>query len=350
MNPFLPDPARSPGSSLSVVMPVPSPRRADYESRILHWFDANRRVMPWRGTRDPYRIWVSEIMLQQTRVATAVEYFNRFIRSFPTVRDLAAAESHDVMKVWEGLGYYARARNLHRAAKEIVQRFGGCIPDRAEDLLSLPGIGRYTTGAILSIAFGRPAPVLDGNVIRVLSRFFQITDNVDRSATQKRLWALAESLLPRTRIRDFNEAMMELGALVCTPKRPGCDSCPLSDLCTARRIGIQASLPVKTPKKPLPHLDVTAGVIWKEGRFLITLRPPRGLLGGLWEFPGGKREAGETLEACLSREIHEELGIEVSVGRRLISVEHAYTHFRITLHVFECRFVSGEIVLHDADD
>ena len=306
--------------------------------------------MPWRESKDPYKIWISEIMLQQTQVITVEPYFNCFITRFPTVQALADADMQSVMKAWEGLGYYSRARNLHKAAAIVVNRFEGRVPDTLEELLSLPGIGRYTAGAILSIAFEQKAPILDGNVIRVLSRVFHITDNVDQTKTRKILWTLAESLLPDNRLRDFNEGLMELGAVICTPKTPDCPACPVAELCAARDLKIQEDLPVKTPRKPVPHLDVTAGVIYKNGRFLITLRPPKGLLGGLWEFPGGKLEEGETLKACLKREIQEELEIDVRVTNPLIVVKHAYTHFRITLHVFECEYVSGEIVPHDADD
>ena len=289
-------------------------------------------------------------MLQQTQVQTVLPYYHRFMDKFPTVGSLANADPGELMKVWEGLGYYSRARNIHKASQIIVEQYNAKIPDTLNALLSLPGIGKYTAGAILSIAFNRPAPVLDGNIIRVFSRLFHVTDNVDKTETKNRMWLLAEEILPESRIRDFNEALMELGAQVCTPKNPKCAECPLLKKCEARRIGIQQDLPVKTPRKPIPHLDVTAGVIWKKDRFLITLRPPKGLLGGLWEFPGGKQEDGESLEACLKREIMEELEIDIEVGQHLISVKHAYTHFKITLHVFECTHASGEIIPHDCDD
>ena len=282
-------------------------------------------------------------MLQQTQVSTVTDYYRRFVSAFPNVEALAAADIHQVMKAWEGLGYYSRARNMHRAAGEIMQRFNGKIPDTQEALLSLPGIGRYTAGAILSIAFERPAPVLDGNVIRVLTRIFHITDNVDKRSTQHVLWLLAEKLLPETEIRDFNQAMMELGAVVCKPRNPDCSHCPVASVCDSKKLDIQEALPVRSPRKPVPHYDVTAGLIWKNNRFLITLRPPKGLLGGLWEFPGGKLEAGETLEACLIREIHEELSLTIRIRSPLISVKHAYTHFKITLHMFECETMRGSI-------
>jgi A/G-specific adenine glycosylase len=310
---------------------------------LLSWFSTHRRPMPWRKTADPYLIWISEVMLQQTQVATVSPYYERFVGQFPSVRSLANASLHDVMKAWEGLGYYSRARHLHAAAKEIMARFNGKVPDDEKALLSLPGIGRYTAGAILSIAYGKAAPILDGNVIRVLTRVFHITDNVDKSSTRRVLWTLAEQLLPQTGVGPFNEAMMELGALVCKAKRPDCDLCPVESVCEARKLHIEEALPFRTPRKPVPHIDVTAGIIWKNSRFLITLRPPKGLLGALWEFPGGKVESGETYESCLKREIREELNIVIEVWSHLISVQHAYTHFRLTLHVFECLYRQGSV-------
>jgi len=320
-----------------------------FRRRILSWFRKEKRDLPWRRTSNPYRILVSEIMLQQTQVAAALKYYRKFIRQFPTVQKLAEAPIDDVLKVWEGLGYYGRAHNLHRAAQSIVLRHGGRIPDSLDALSSLPGIGRYSAGAVLSIAFGKRIPVLDGNIIRVLSRVFRITENIDDRDVRNRLWGLAESLLPRKHVREFNESLMELGATVCKPRNPDCPHCPLAKFCEANGHAVQHELPVKTPRRPIPHYDVTAGIIWKQGKFLITKRPPKGLLGGLWEFPGGKREKGETLETCLAREIKEELDIAVRVQDHLVSVDHAYSHFRITLHVFRCEYRKGKIRMHGCD-
>ncbi|MCJ7813129.1 A/G-specific adenine glycosylase [bacterium] len=320
------------------------------QKNILSWYQANKRDMPWRNTKDPYGIWVSEIMLQQTQVSTVIAYYKRFIAEFPTVRHLANAQLDRVMKLWEGLGYYGRARNLHRAAQEIMSRFGGRIPDHEKDLLSLPGIGRYTVGAILSIAFGKGVSVLDGNIIRLLSRIFHVTDSVDHAETKNQLWSLSEQIIPENGIQDFNQGLMELGAIVCKLKNPLCADCPLDKVCEANRLSIQTELPVRSPKKKIPHYDVTAGIIWRKGKFLITLRPPKGLLGGLWEFPGGKQKAGESLKDCLQREIREELNVDIKVDNLLVSVKHAYTHFRITLHVFNCQYVGGKIRLHGCDD
>jgi A/G-specific adenine glycosylase len=331
-------------------MRVDNPIQRRFRKNLLSWYGKQARPLPWRETKDPYRIWVSEVMLQQTQVKTVESYYGRFIGRFPSVAELARAAPDEVMKHWEGLGYYGRARHLHRAAREVVERFDGNVPDTLEDLLSLSGIGRYTAGAILSIAFEKPEAVLDGNVIRVLSRMFHVTDDVRKGSTLKKLWSLSEGLLPKRRIRDYNQALMELGALLCRSRNPACPDCPVSALCEANRLSLQRELPVKSPRKPVPHHEVTAGIIWRDDHLLITRRPPKGLLGGLWEFPGGKLEPGETLEGCLKREIREELGIAIEVGALLTSVDHAYTHFKITLHAFECRYRGGRLRLIGVDD
>jgi len=308
---------------------------------LLKWFDEHARDLPWRRTDDPYAIWISEIMLQQTQVATVGPYYERFMRRFPTVEKLARARLDSVLKQWEGLGYYSRARNMHRAAQEIIKRFGGRLPDTKEQLLTLPGIGAYTAGAVASIAFGRREPLVDGNVIRVLCRLFRIQEDPRKNAVQKDIWALAEKLLPKSRVGDFNQALMELGSEVCLPRSPRCEACPLNRQCQARLHGDETELPIRSPKKKIPCHTVVVGVIRKQGRILIDKRKPEGLLGGLWEFPGGKQERGETLEAALLREIREELGIQIQIEHRLATVDHAYSHFRIRLHAFECTYVSG---------
>ncbi len=327
----------------------------DLVSRLALWARDNLRDLPWRTEpREPYRTWISEVMLQQTQAATVVPYFTRFVERFPDVQALAAAPLDEVLKAWEGLGYYSRARNLHKAAQIVVTEHGGQLPRTVKELAKLPGVGRYTAGAIASIAYGVDAPVLDGNVKRVLCRLFVIQDDPRLPVTQKRLWELAESLLPPGQAGAFNEALMELGATVCTPRAPDCAHCPLADTgkdggrktrsyCQAYAQGIVGALPVKAKRKPIPHYDVTAAVIRKSGKFLIAQRPHEGMLGGLWEFPGGKCQDGESLPDCLRREIEEELGIEIEVGGKITTVKHAYTHFRITLHAFDCRHVSGRL-------
>ncbi len=280
-------------------------------------------------------------MLQQTRVETAGPYFARFLERFPDVAALAAAPLDAVLKAWEGLGYYSRARNLHRAAGKIVSQHGGEIPSTAEALRALPGIGRYTAGAIASIAFGRDEPVLDGNVMRVLCRLFAIAGDPKGAAVGKRLWKLAGELLPRGSAGEFNQAMMDLGATVCLPRSPRCDQCPVRADCRARAAGRQEKLPTRVKAKAVPHYTIVAGVIHKGARLLIDQRAPQGLLGGLWEFPGGKVEAGETLQDALRREVREEVGLEVAVGEKIGVVRHAYSHFKITMHVFRCVHIRG---------
>jgi len=320
------------------------------QKNIVQWYTKNQRPMPWRNTNDPYKIWVSEVMLQQTQVETVIPYYKRFIVQFPSVQHLAKAPLSHVMKAWEGLGYYSRARSLHAAAFQVVHQYHGKIPSTKEALLSLPGVGLYTAGAILSIAFQRPAPILDGNVIRVLSRIFHVTENIKLTQTKNQLWQLAEQIIPKKRIHNFNQGLMDLGAVLCKPKNPICCKCPVSEICIAFQLNIQHDLPVQPPRKPVPQYDVTAGIIWKNDRFLITLRPPKGLLGGLWEFPGGKKEKEESLQDCLKREIREELDIDILVENRFLVVNHAYTHFKITLYVFNCIWLRGEPKTIACDD
>lgn len=280
-------------------------------------------------------------MLQQTQVETVIPYFIRFLDRFPTLDDLAAASIDDVLKLWEGLGYYARARNLHKAALKIVHELDGKFPQSVDELMQLPGIGRYTAGAIASLAFDIAAPVLDGNVTRVLCRLFAMKRNPKEPQIKNQLWQLAESLLPTGPAGEFNEALMELGATICTPRSPQCDRCPLNKICLAKKKNLQEKLPIKVKREPVPHYQVTAAVIRRTGCVLIAQRPFGGRLGGLWEFPGGKQEPNESLKNCLRREIKEELGLRIKVGKFITAIDHAYTHFTITLHAFECEVASG---------
>jgi A/G-specific adenine glycosylase len=312
-------------------------------TELVNWYQANARDLPWRRTTDPYAIWVSEIMLQQTRVETVIPYYNNWLSDLPTLGSLALADQDQVLKLWEGLGYYRRALNLHKAAKLVEEDFNGNIPEDAKTLESLPGIGRYTAGAISSIAFDHHAPILDGNIRRVFSRLFNITTPLKSSETENKLWQIAEDLLPDKKPGEFNQALMELGALLCLPTNPNCTSCPLVEQCQANQLGIQESLPVRMVKDPLPHYQVAAAVIEKDQRVLIAKRPPDGLLGGLWEFPGGKQEGAETLPETLRREIQEELDLEIEVGDQLGSYQHAYTHYKVTLHAYQCHLVSEDL-------
>ena len=310
-------------------------------TRLTRWYDRCARDLPWRRIHDPYAVWIAEIMLQQTQVETVKDYYRRFLRRFPDIERLARARRDTVLKLWEGLGYYSRARHLHETAKILRRDHHGRLPRTVAELMTLPGIGRYTAGAIASIAFDQKAPILDGNVTRVLCRLFRIDRDPRLSPVNKQLWSLADELVPAHRPGCFNQAMMELGAMICLPRRPLCASCPLAELCLARRNGQQDALPEKTAKKTLPHHTIVIGIIHKNGKILIDRRPEKGLLGGLWEFPGGKQQKNESRHAALRREVREELGIEIKVIRPLATVKHAYSHFRITLHAFECRHRSG---------
>jgi len=281
-------------------------------------------------------------MLQQTQVQTVVPYYERFLAAFPTVKALAVASEQEVLKVWENLGYYSRARHLHLAAGEIVRLWGGEFPETRDGLLSLPGVGQYTAAAVLSFAFGERVPTVDGNVRRVLCRVFAIRGRVDVRLTQRRIFDLAEKLVPDADSSGYNQGLMDLGATVCTPRRPSCPVCPLKLLCRAYREGLQEELPAVRKRGPLPHKEMTAAIIAdRQGRMLVVQRPPRGLLGGLWKFPGGERGDGETLEGALQRHADEELGLRIRVREPAVSVRHAYTHFRITLHAFRCSRRSG---------
>jgi A/G-specific adenine glycosylase len=276
-------------------------------------------------------------MLQQTQVDTVIPYYHRFLKQFPTIEVLAKASLQEVLKAWENMGYYARARHLHAAARQVVKRMGGKIPKTWDKLIRLPGIGTYTASAILSFAFDKRFPTVDGNASRVLCRLYNIQEVIDQSNTQKKIYALAAKIIPSEDPASFNHGIMELGATICKPRSPLCNICPIGDLCLAFQKGLQETLPIMRERKPIPHKEMTAAVIGdKGGRLLIVQRPNKGLLGGLWKFPGGERGGDETLQQGLRRRVREELGIGVKVGRALTSVDHAYTHFRITLHAFRC--------------
>lgn len=309
---------------------------------LLDWYTVNARDLPWRSAMSPYRTWVSEIMLQQTQVDTVIPYFHRWMARFPDIHTLAAADEQEVLSAWEGLGYYSRARNLHTAAQQVVSKYDGQLPATSADLQQLPGIGVYTAGAIASIAFGEDVPAIDGNIRRVFARLFNVSVPARSTEGEALLGALAREHLPPGRAGEFNQALMDLGALICKPKDPACERCPIADTCQARQLGIQDQRPVRLPTKKTPHLTVTAAVIRQNGQVLLAQRPSDGLLGGLWEFPGGTQEDTDPdLTACLKREIMEELGVEIHVDEPFGVYDHAYTHFKITLHAFKCRLPEG---------
>jgi len=309
------------------------------QTKLLRWFKKNGRDLPWRKTRDPYAIWISEIMLQQTQVETVIPYYNKFLKSFPTIHHLAKSDLSKVLKVWEGLGYYSRARNLHEASKIIANHSNGKIPDKLKDLLNLPGIGRYTAGAILSIAYNKKAPILDGNVKRVLSRLFVVSGNPKK--TEEFLWPLSESLIPKGSPGAFNQALMDLGSMTCTPKNPNCLSCPLKNLCQGYLSGKPESYPLRSVKKKVPHIEAIAAVIQKHGKVLLRQRPPKGLLGGLWEFPNWPIDGKKDLKEYLRLKVKSDFGLKVKCKENLGPFKQTYSHFKLTLHVFKCDALEG---------
>ncbi|AMV70917.1 A/G-specific adenine glycosylase [Desulfuromonas carbonis] len=299
---------------------------------LLAWYGKAGRDLPWRNTRDPYRVWLSEIMLQQTGVAAVIPYFEKFLARFPDLEALATAPVEEVIELWAGLGYYSRARNLHATAREVVAGYAGSFPQTLEALTALPGIGRSTAGAILSIAFDVPAPILDGNVRRVLCRLFAWQEDPRSSAAERQLWRWAEALTPLDRPHDYAQAIMDLGATLCTPTAPACERCPLENLCQGRALGIAAELPRRQNRQKVPTRIQVALLLDCDGSFLVRRRPLAGMLAGLWEFPGTAVAAGETPEVAAGRLLRE-LGGE---GRLRFAggIEHAYSHFRLDLHLF----------------
>jgi A/G-specific adenine glycosylase len=330
---------------------IPTPERLrQIRNRLLQWYGKNRRPLPWRRTDDPYRIWVSEVMLQQTRVGTVIPYYRRFLERFPDIHALAAADLQDVLKQWEGLGYYGRARNLHRAATMVCREHDGIVPRDETAFRSLPGVGDYIAAAVLSIAFQAPRPVVDGNVKRVLSRIFLLDHPVNDSGAYAVFREYSARLMDPDAPGASNQALMELGATVCTPRSPACAECPIQPFCEARQGLRTDQYPRRIRKKPVPEYDIAVGVVFKGDRVLITRRKPEGLLGGLWEFPGGKLREGETPEEACVREIREEANLVVEISRFLTTVRHAYTHFRVRLHVYCCRWSEGRVRLNGPVD
>jgi A/G-specific adenine glycosylase len=316
---------------------------ARVQRELVGWYLDNYRVLPWRKTDDPYRIWVSEVMLQQTQVNTVLPYYRKFLKRFPTVRHLAQAQLQKVLKTWEGLGYYARARNLYHAAGIVQREFNSIIPADWDQFRKLPGVGDYIAAAVLSIAFDQPYAVVDGNVKRVLARLQCIGVPVNHTGSTKTFKAAAENLKDTRRPGTYNQALMELGALICKPRAPLCDTCPLKLFCEAYQTGTVEKYPRKAARRPVPLYRIAVGVVIKGGRILITQRKPDGLLGGLWEFPGGKIKKGENAKSACIREIKEEVNVTIKVLVHLAQIKHAYTHFKIIMDVFCCEYLEGRV-------
>jgi A/G-specific adenine glycosylase len=313
---------------------------------LLTWFDRHRRDLPWRADRDPYRVWVSEIMLQQTTVAAVVPYFHRFLAAFPTVVDLAAADEQDVLKLWAGLGYYRRARHLHQAAKRLVAEHGGHLPDDPAAWAALPGVGRYVLGAVLSQAFDRKLPIVEANSLRVLSRWFGHRGDPREGAGKKWVWQAAESVLPDKRVGDFNQALMELGALVCTPAAPKCDACPVATGCAAKRLGLQAQIPPPKVPKDVVLVQEVAVVIRDRGKFLLCRRPAdASRWANLWEVPHAETRAGEPDDEAVTRVAEELTGLCVRPGPEVTTIKHGVTRWSITMVCREAARLRGRLRL-----
>ncbi len=308
----------------------------EFSAELLRWFDLNRRDMPWRETRDPYRIWLSEVMLQQTQVDTVIPYYKRFLERYPHLRNLAEASEDDVLKLWEGLGYYRRCHHFIQAVRDVCGAYGGTVPDDPEAFKNLPGVGDYTAAAVMSIAYGHVLPVVDGNVIRVMTRVFCISGDVGKQRTKKEIYGRMARLIPDDAPGDFNQAVMELGALVCTPKNPRCGGCPVADHCQAFCNDEISLFPQIAKKQKIPEYKVGLALIVRQGRFLIQKRPATGHLAGLWELPGGKAETGESQDQAVKRKCREELGLDVQVLEKRGEATHVYSHFKIHVIVYTC--------------
>jgi len=319
--------------------------KSEIQESLLNWYGAVKRDLPWRKTQDPYKIWISEVMLQQTLVETVKGYYKRFLETFPTVQDLAESEDELLMKMWEGLGYYSRARNLKRAARMIVEEHDGIMPNNLSQIRKLPGIGPYTAGAVLSIAYGKAVPAVDGNVIRVYSRLFKIEGAVDTTPIKKVIDEIACAYVDQSDPSSYNQSLMELGATICIPKNPRCLACPVTEYCKAYAEGIQKELPKKSPKKPKKEVDLIAALIKKDDEFLILKRPPEGLLPDLWSFPSIEIENGgvsleREIDLCLEK-FSEELGQEVVFKEKLGTATHIFTHIKWSIKVLEFEWFSG---------
>jgi A/G-specific adenine glycosylase len=311
---------------------------------LLDWYDTHRRILPWRESLDPYRIWLSEVMLQQTQVATVIPYYERFVRAFPNPTALAHAQEDRVLKMWEGLGYYNRCHNLIKAMRVVQDEHEGRVPDTPDVFLTLPGVGPYTCAAVQSIAFGHRLAAVDGNVNRLVTRLFALDGVVTTAPVKRAIQEAVDQAIPKERPGDFNQAMMELGATVCTPRRPDCHHCPLQGACQARALGRQEAFPVQGVKKKVPLYPVALAVVVKDRKILVQKRHASGHLAGLWEFPGGRILIGESHAMTLERCLNEELGIIPEVGPMVGSVTHAYSHFKVELHLYLATLKEGAVM------
>jgi A/G-specific adenine glycosylase len=322
------------------------------QNHILDWFQINARDLPWRETYDPYHIWISEIMLQQTQMDRVVNYFNRWIIRFPDIASITRANEEEVLKLWEGLGYYARAKNIMKSAGILKDGFNGTLPADYDLLLEFPGIGKYTAAAIMSIAFNDDYPLVDANIERIFARLFNLPKPVKDKKTHTYIWQKASEILPKGKARLFNQGMMELGALICIARNPRCKICPVREDCQAFSLGLVSDRPVlKEPVKTI-FIEMATGILQRKGSILIQKRKTKGVWANLWEFPGGRLEPGETPEMALVREYLEETELAVGNLKKITTVQHSYTIYRVTLHCYFCSLVDTrhEPVLHGAQE
>ena len=313
-------------------------------SALIYWYNNNKRLLPFRSTKDPYKIWISEIMLQQTQMKTVIPFYERWINTLPTIRSVAKTNIDSLLKLWEGLGYYRRCHNFHQASKIIVEDYKGVVPSDYKSFKGLPGVGDYTAGAVLSISFGIPVPAIDGNVKRVMARLygFKHLTRYNSAIIYKAISRTLKNVNPS----DFNQGLMELGALICTPEFPKCFKCPLSKNCKAYQSANPTNYPQKKVKRAIPHFNVVTAIIWRGDTFYIQKRSEDKMLGGLWEFPGGKVEKGETLEMALLRELKEECNFNARILKKATSIKHRYSHYSITMHCYYCEEKNDKIVNH----
>lgn len=323
-----------------------------FQETLLSWFHKNHRDLPWRKTYDPYHIWISEIMLQQTQMERAISYFERWIEKLPDIKSVANSSEEKILKLWEGLGYYSRARNIFKTAKILVQEHNGTLPAAHKSLLNLPGIGKYTAGAIMSLAFNQEYPIVDANIKRVFARFFNIDTPVKTKENINFIWDKEKKLIPKRKARFFNQALMELGALICLPKNPKCRSCPVSKKCMAHRLDVVDERPIPGKAKNFVYIDMVTGILTHKGKIFIQKRNKNDVWAGLWEFPGGKLKVNETPQQALQREYFEETEFKITDLKKITIVKHGYTKYRVTLHCFYCSLKNGQSkpTLHAAQE
>ena len=314
--------------------------KGNLSNPLLIWYDANKKPMPWRDDTNIYHIWLSEIMLQQTQISTVIPYYYKWLEKFPNIKDVATANEEEILKVWEGLGYYSRAINFLHACKTIMKSHRGIIPRDKEDFLKLKGVGPYIDSAVRSIGYNDVVPTIDGNVNRVISRLLCLKKHPQKE--YKKIYAFLMDVIDIKRPGDFNQSLMDLGRDICKPKIPICSKCPITNFCNAYQKNKIDKYPIRIKSKKIPHFNVAVGVIWKDDRILIAKRKLGGLLGGLWEFPGGKLNIDESSEECVVREIYEETGLSVELKSFITNIKHQYSHFSISLDSFHCIYKNGK--------